>query len=455
MALKLTFADGVAKQAKPIEAPFVPHTGCRHLPVECFVRKPTRPNVQHGPQRMQPHEVRQQLSHEPMSQLFTTHMDKVLHDLDHQVDSLDQKLLEGWQQCIQLVQPPKSQRPLPTTADGQESFSNHIHQMWQLRQGLRSMPGLDTTAPATALLQQVFAGWRKAATLQAITRKVRKAGRDRKIQKVKQVLDSGDIFKTAKCLAPKTPKRRIQLRDEQGKMQSHDQEHGQLVDYFRQLYDGLRLPPSLLTKPITFDVEEITAAIAKMSPAKVMPSCSAPTVLWKWTSKSAAHILRQQFEHVFQPGEVHIPSAWNVSELVLLPKPGAPLRKPSDLRPISLLPPEMKILSSVIATRVQPQVQTYIPGIDPTVRLRFRPRLARCSDKGNIALFGSTYVDTEPSLQHTHQTRRTGPAEFVRRRSVVFRHIEGFRLSTPGRSTAGHGRGPSRLGHDNGYSAHT
>ena len=29
-------ADGVAKQAKPIEAPFVPHTGCRHLPVECF-----------------------------------------------------------------------------------------------------------------------------------------------------------------------------------------------------------------------------------------------------------------------------------------------------------------------------------------------------------------------------------------------------------------------------------
>ena len=224
------------------------------------------------------------------------------------------------------------------------------------------MPGLDTTAPATALPQQVFAGWSKAATLQAITRKVRKAGRDRKIQKVKQVLDSGDIFKTAKCLAPKTPKRRIQLRDEQGRMQSHDQEHGQLVDYFRKLYDGLRSPPSLVTKPITFE-EEITAAIAKMSPAKVMPSCSAPTALWKWTSKSAAHILRQQFEYVFQPGEVHMPSAWNVSELVLLPKPGKPLRKPSDLRPISLLPPEMKILSSVIAACIRPQVQTYLASI--------------------------------------------------------------------------------------------
>ena len=99
----------------------------------------------------------------------------------------------------------------------------------------------------------------------------------------------------------------------------------------------------LLTKPITFDVEEITAAIAKMSPAKAMPSCSAPTVLWKWTSRSAAHILRQQLESVFQPGPVQIPQSWNVTELVLLPKPGKPIRQPSDLRPISLLPPEMKI----------------------------------------------------------------------------------------------------------------
>ena len=356
-------ADGVAKEAKPIEAPFVPRTGCRHLPVECFIRKPTRPNVQHGPQRIQPHEVRQQLSQAPLSQLFTTHMDKVLRGLDHQTDSLDQKLLEGWRQCIQIAQPPKPQRPLPTTMDSQESFSDNIHQMWRLRQVLRSMPSLDTTAPATALLQQVFAGWSKAATLQAITCNVRKAGRDRKLQKVKQVLDSGDIFNTAKCLAPQTLKRRIQLRDEQGSMQSHDQEHGQLVDYFRKLYDGLRSPPSLLTTTITLKVEEITAAIAKMSPAKVMPSCSAPTALWKWTSKSAAHILRRQFEYVFQPGEVHIPSAWNVSELVLLPKPGKPLRKPSDLRPISLLPPEMKILSSVIAARVRPQVQTYLASI--------------------------------------------------------------------------------------------
>ena len=54
-------ADGIAKHAKPIDAPFVPHTGCRHLPVECFLRKPMRPSIQHGPQRMQPQEVRQQL----------------------------------------------------------------------------------------------------------------------------------------------------------------------------------------------------------------------------------------------------------------------------------------------------------------------------------------------------------------------------------------------------------
>ena len=387
--------------------------------------------MQHGPQRLQPHEVRQQLSQALLSQLFTIHMDKVFHSLDRQTESLGQKLLEGWRHCVQIAQSAKPQRTSATTMANQDDSSSNIHHMWRLRQALRSMPRLDIAAPTSTMLKQVFAGWRQVATLQAITRKVRKAGRDHKIQKVKQVLDSRDVFKTAKCLAPKTPKRRIQLRDEQGKMQSHDQEHGQTVDYFRKLYDGLRSPPSLLTKSITFEVEEIIAAIAKMSPAKVMPTCSAPTALWKWTSKSAAHILRQQFEHVFQPGEVHIPSAWNVSELILLPKPGKSLRKPSDLRPISLLPPEMKILSSIIATRVRPQVQTYLAST---------PQFAYVA--------GRTLQDAV--------TRVTSHCSEVRTLvSAVVRHIEGLRLSAPRGSTTSSGRSPSRLKHDSGNPCHT
>ena len=87
-------------------------------------------------------------------------------------------------------------------------------------------------------MTHVFKGWKLAAQLQSVTRQVRKACRGRKIQKVKDVLDSSDIFKAAKCLAPKTPKRRIQLRDDQGKIQTHEQEHRQIVDFFRKLYDG-------------------------------------------------------------------------------------------------------------------------------------------------------------------------------------------------------------------------
>ena len=207
--------------------------------------------------------------------------------------------------------------------------------MWELRQILRAAPAINVAADKQFQLGQLFTGWKRAILLQATARMVRAAGRERKIQKVKQVLEAGDIlFRIAKCVAPKTPKRRIQLRDSQGRTQAHAQEHLQILEFFRKLCYGRLEQIQTFDRPITFCVAEILRAISKMSPSKVMPSDSAPTVLWKHISKPVAHILLQQFHHVLQAGQIQLPPRWNISELVLLPKPGKSMRAAPDLRPI-------------------------------------------------------------------------------------------------------------------------
>ena len=355
-------ADGIAKQAKALMAKFVPHTGCRHLPVEGFILKPQRPHTPQCPRRMRPQEVRSSLQHSPLARSFETHVDKVLGSIDLPSDSIDQQLLSGWQLCVQRNPVPVLRSAMVQPENADHESSNYIQQMWQIRQALRSTSRPDLLDPRNRL-RRILEGWRQAGRLQAVTRHVRKAGRERKIQKVKQVLDSGDIFKTARCLAPKTPKHRIQLRDEHGKLQTHDEEHKQIVAFFQKLYDGPEPLRRRLRRPIHISADEILSAMKRMAPSKARPSDSAPTALWKWMARPISHALRIQFEHFLQEGHLELPSRWNVSELVLLPKPGKYIRSAADLRPISLLPPEMKILSSIIAERIRPQVLAYLSTI--------------------------------------------------------------------------------------------
>ena len=59
-------------------------------------------------------------------------------------------------------------------------------------------------------------------------------------------------------------------------------------------------------------------------------------------------------------GASSLPDAWTLCELVLIPKAGKPLRSPSHLRPISLLPPQAKVMATVLATRIQEPVKAYL-----------------------------------------------------------------------------------------------
>ena len=68
------------------------------------------------------------------------------------------------------------------------------------------------------------------------------------------------------------------------------------------------------------------------------------------------HVSSQQLNAVLRPGKLIFPPEWHQSFLVLLAKPGKRPSSPANLRPISLLPIQSKLLARVIAVRLQPYV---------------------------------------------------------------------------------------------------
>ena len=210
--------------------------------------------------------------------------------------------------------------------------------MWRLRAELRITES-SRASSRTISLQEIFQGWCKAP---------------RKLQKAEQVLQSSNRYRAAKILAPKAPKKRMQLRDRDGKIQTTSAEFEQTVQFFQELYSGPPAEHIVIDTPIHFSEDEVKHALRRLSTAKVMPTVSAPAALWRLMERPAAKILQQQYNQVFSGGQVIFPDPCNVSELVLIPKPFKPMKSPADLRPIALLPPEIKVLSPVLAERIRP-----------------------------------------------------------------------------------------------------
>ncbi|CAE7938865.1 unnamed protein product [Symbiodinium sp. KB8] len=321
-------ADHEARQARTITAPFVPSTGCRHLPLQTTLPLPRRPRPPaNRPARLIPARVQDLLRDKTIpGNLWREVETELLPSAACANPDVDAIFVAGWQKHTGGDQARQIVRPAP---DGTLQL---IRQLWSLReqiQGAARPNEPEKTAPSLAAL---WTGWRRVASLQQVQRELRKQGRLKKIRMVEQAALSDNVFRAARKFGPKTPKQRLQLRDKDGRAQTVEEEFRDIVEYFTELYGGDETAEQeFLQAPLDITWEEVDWAVSKLSPGKALGT-----------------------------GCISLPREWCLSELVLLPKPGKKLTSPSQLRPISLLPPIAKVTATVLAMRLKPVAMGYL-----------------------------------------------------------------------------------------------
>ena len=255
-------ADGKAKACSTFEAPFIPSSGCRHLPLQCTFVKPRPPMTPGQSTRASARQAQELMKHDAVRCHYKEQvLARVESAAEH--EDLDIILRECWQEsCDRFRKTNVNDERDPThSLPSQRDSENLVQQLWSTRTIVRQQPALKH-----ADLHALFEGWKLASTLQRISRQLRKASKRRKLELVERVVGSTNVFKAAKILHPKTPKRRLQLRDSEGRIQTREAEFEQLTSFFRQLYDG---PPSstwTISCNPHFTKEEVRNALLKFCP---------------------------------------------------------------------------------------------------------------------------------------------------------------------------------------------
>ena len=363
--------DMTAKRARPFVAPFVPVTGCRHIPVSCTIRRPCVPRTTQAPPRRDA-AVRQQLEDPRVQSAFQTCVASRMEGATP--DTMDALLLDAWAACRETVTiapkvpSPREARASVATSEmagealqqGVQYFQDNVRTLWRLRDALRAIRSDGTTRSTLAGMMRA---WRLVGRIQQVTKTLKKACREKKRLKVEMVLASNNIHKAAKSLAPKAPRRKLQLRDADGKVQLIEVEFEQIKQYFEDLYTGTEVEPACASPPLQVTEAEVQDALCHLAPAKVVPRACAPAVLWRQAAPAVQSILTQWYNHAFATQWLTLPRTWSSSELVLLPKVGKALRSAADLRPISLLPPCSKMLAYMLAQRLKDKVGAFLADV--------------------------------------------------------------------------------------------
>ena len=275
-------ADGKANACSTFEAPFTPTSGWRHLPIQCSVGRPRPPMTsRHRARCNNMRQVKELMQHDSLRSHYKELVMARVEASDANAD-VDHILQQCWQESCELYHRTYAAAERdPHSLPSQQDSESLVKQLWSTRAKITQQHPL-----AQADLRSFFGGWQLAARLQRINRQLRKASKRRKIELVEQVVASQNVFQAAKILYPKAPRRRLQLKDSEGHIQTKEAEFEQFALFFRQLYDGPTSTSWSISLSPCCTEEEVQKAIQKFSPSKALPSQSAPAILWKATTDS-------------------------------------------------------------------------------------------------------------------------------------------------------------------------
>ena len=356
-------------------APIVHPTGFRHIPVQCYIPWPSVPK--HAPKHVATAAtVRRTCERQPaVLESFC----REVAALQCSAEELDQKLSEAWTAC-------QRQAPiLPVVTSNQPEVN--LKTYWDAKRHLQMLAASSSKECILAgqinaallhnnrvtctgqFVRTILKRWRALAVFQVQNKLLRKRTRDRKQAKVERQIEEAIaadskgltyLYKCMNTLRPKQPKRTIHIKGKDGSVQSDQAEITSICEYFQQVFSSST--PKVqqecrLQGHLFISLEEIRDALHSLSAKKALPTGHAPTRLWKAGGDTIVRILHEDWSSRFSPGQLCLPSSWNESSTVLIPKPGKPPTSPPNLRPISLLLAIPKMLARIAANRLRPYLE--------------------------------------------------------------------------------------------------
>ena len=348
------------------DLPFIPITGMFHLPVvaEVSVKFDNRPAKPQTTTLSGLAHVRASLAANPA---LATQFQELFHTFRNaRASDVNAAMLQAWT----TICPAKN---AVTPQQACENTTSMIRALWQQRQQVRTSSqavqrvyhGIYHGSTQQSMLTALFQHWQALSVHKRMTSALRQHCKLQKSRKIEQlVADAGQnggsltgLFGILRKIAPKTTKRRMQLRNTDGSLAGPTEQLNIIQGYFKQVYAADTAPtcPPHDLCPVSFEVEEIENAIQSL-PNKALPTAFAAAPLWRLCAHTAAQEIFLELQALLSASQVDA-SRWHRVQVVLIPKPGKPLSHPASLRPISLLPPHAKILAKLVSDRLKPLVQ--------------------------------------------------------------------------------------------------
>jgi len=338
-------ADGQARRVQYLwEAPFLPPGQYGHVPMVCHLAKYWVPPAHHNANSLTPHQKRcgrlAKLSGDVAWRHFLAASGDTICDQFHRVLTLAESELSRvhdtaincFSQSFPAVSAIRSPDPWQT--------NTVVLSKWAHRSHARQIQTSD--------LHGCFHAWFHIAKYQMLTRSHRRFAQKQRRQRFEEIVqlanqaalqhNTHQMFDIINRFAPKTPMRRMQLRNDLGALMTISEERSMLVAYVRQTWHGhpMTLRPCHSPPGVPFTVQELAGALRDIPTVKAVAPPCAPGCIWNSHADTIAPILHEILNQWWNTHNPWIPAMWRSGWLQLIPKPNKPPNRPQHLRPLAI-----------------------------------------------------------------------------------------------------------------------
>ena len=206
----------------------------------------------------------------------------------------------------------------------------------------------------------VFRAWFHVCRFMALNRQHRRFAYHLRRMKFEELLqeacqaatkhDTHRLFDLINRHSPKAPKRRLQLRNEQGHPITPSEERSLLIAFVRDTWRGDPLPMPAPGPPtgVPFTIQDLVAALKLIPTGKAVAAPCAPGPTWNSTADMIAPVLYAILNRWWSHDTPWIPVSWRSGWLQLIPKPNKPPVRPANLRPLAMMCPLGKAVMGLL-----------------------------------------------------------------------------------------------------------